>query len=127
MNAYAGDIVATDFDGWTPQLRQEFIDNAHNCEVGSTLLSETDRVKVWHIRVGPGERLPAHRHVLDYFWTALTDGQSLQHMDDGTTRAVSYRAGDTRHFTFPGDSYLLHDLCNDGSNELAFLTVEHKR
>jgi beta-alanine degradation protein BauB len=77
MNEYAGDIVATNFDGWTPQLRQEFIDNAHNYQVGSTLLSETDRVKVWHIRVGPGERLPAHRHVRDYFWTALTDGQSL--------------------------------------------------
>jgi beta-alanine degradation protein BauB len=48
-------------------------------------------------------------------------------MDDGTTRAVSYHAGATRHFTYPGDSYLLHDLCNDGHSELAFLTVEHKR
>ena len=122
----AGGVVAEGFEGWSPEIRQEFIDNAYNYAVGSILLSETDEVKVWSIRLAPGERLPAHRHVLNYFWTALTDGVSLQHTDDGTTRRVAYQAGDTRHFTFPGDEYLLHDLYNDGPGELAFLTVEHK-
>jgi hypothetical protein len=64
--------------------------------------------------------------MLNYFWTSLTDGISLQHTDDGTTRRVVYRAGETRHFSFPGDEYILHDLYNDGPSELAFLTVEHK-
>ncbi|MFF3877245.1 hypothetical protein [Streptomyces sp. NPDC001978] len=123
----AGEVVAKNFEGWSPELRQEFTDNAHNYQVGSVLLSETDDLKVWSIHVPPGQRLPAHRHVLDYFWTALTDGSSIQHTDDGTTRRVSYRAGDTRHFTFPGEEYLLHDLCNDGPTELRFITVEHKR
>jgi hypothetical protein len=122
----AGEIIAKDFDGWSPELRREFVDNASNYQVGSELLSQTDDVKVWGIQVPPGGRLPVHRHVLDYFWTALTDGVSIQHTDDGTTRRVSYRAGDTRHFAFPGDEYLLHDLCNDGPTELRFLTVEHK-
>jgi hypothetical protein len=90
------------------------------------LLSETDEVKVGSIRLAPGERVPAHRHVLNYFWTALTDGISLQHTDDGTTRRVVYRAGETRHYSFPGGEYILHDLYNDGPGELAFLTVEHK-
>ncbi|GHD80611.1 cupin domain-containing protein [Streptomyces mirabilis] len=123
----AGELIAEDFDGWSPQLRQEFVDNAHNHQVGSALLSETDEVKVWSIRLAPGERVPAHRHVLDYFWTALTDGSSVQHTDDGTTRRVTYRSGDTRHFTFPDGEYILHDLQNDGPTELAFITVEHKR
>jgi beta-alanine degradation protein BauB len=126
-SALAGEITAEDFEGWSPQLRQEFVDNAFNHQVGSVLLSETEDLKVWSIEVPSGGRLPAHRHVLDYFWTALTDGSSIQHTDDGATRRVSYRAGDTRHFTFPGDEYLLHDLCNDGPTTLRFMTVEHKR
>jgi hypothetical protein len=122
----AGQVIAENFAGWSAEIRQEFADNAHNHQVGSVLLSETDEVKVWSIRLAPGERVAAHRHVLNYFWTALTDGISLQHTDDGTTRRVIYRAGETRHFSFPGDEYILHDLSNDGPSELAFLTVEHK-
>lgn len=103
-SALAGQVVAENFAGWTAEIRQEFADNSHNHQVGSVLLSETDDVKVWSIRLAPGERVPAHRHVLNYFWTALTDGISLQHTDDGTTRRVVYRAGETRHFSFPGES-----------------------
>ena len=76
-------------------FRREFADNGRNYTVGSHLLSETDRVKVWEIRLAPGQRLPAHKHVLDYFWTVMTDGVSVQHADDGTTRRVVYQAGDT--------------------------------
>ena len=86
----AGTVIAENFAGWSAEIRQEFADNAHNHQVGSVLLSETDQVKVWSIRLAPGERVPAHRHVLNYFWTALTDGISLQHTDDGTTRRVVY-------------------------------------
>lgn len=121
----AGDLIATDFEGWSHELQQEFQENAYNPAVGSRILSEDDRVRVWHIEVRPGERLPAHRHTLDYFWTALRDGASIQHTDDGTTRRVTYRKGDTRHFVFRNGSYLLHDLVNDGDTTLEFITVEH--
>lgn len=121
----AGDVVATGFDGWSEELREEFRRNAHNRVIGSRVLFENERVRVWHIEVPPGDRLPAHRHTLDYFWTALTDGASLQHTDDGTTRRVSYRKGDTRHFVFRDGAYLLHDLVNDCDATLEFITVEH--
>ena len=68
--------------------------------------------------------MPSHRHVLDYFWTALTPGTSIQHTSDGTTRRVSYERGTTRHFTFRDGEYLLHDLQNDGQGALTFVTVE---
>ena len=87
----AGSTVATDFSDWSPELIAEFKANARNYQVGGTLLSDDGRVKVWDIRLKPGERLPAHRHVLDYFWTAVTPGDSVQHTDDGTTRRVSYQ------------------------------------
>lgn len=122
-----GGVAARDFAGWSPELRAEFQANTRNYQVGGKLLSENDRVKVWEIRLGPGERLPAHKHVLDYFWTVLTAGDSEQHTDDGMTRRVSYQPGATRHYTFGQGQYLLHDLNNVGTTDLVFITVEHKR
>jgi len=123
----AGELTATNFDGWTGALRADFANNADNDVVGSVLLSATERVRVWSIGLAPGERLGAHRHTLDYFFTALTDGESVQHNDDGSTRRVCYRAGDTRHFDFAPGEYLLHDLENVGAEPLGFVTVEHVR
>lgn len=122
----AGTLVGRDFAGWTASLRAEFDAHAHDGRVGSRLLSENDRVRVWEIRLAPGERFHAHRHVLDYFWTAVNAGRSRQHTADGTTREVSYAAGETRHFTFGAGEFLLHDIENVGTEELVFTTVEHK-
>ncbi|MCK0174698.1 MULTISPECIES: hypothetical protein [Mycobacteriaceae] len=121
----AGTLVGTDFDGWTDALRAEFDEHAHDGHVGSRLLSENSRVRVWEIRLAPGERFHAHRHVLDYFWTAVNAGRSRQHTADGTTREVAYAAGETRHFTFAAGEFLLHDIENAGGTELVFTTVEH--
>lgn len=121
----AGELVATDFDSWPDWLRTEFADHAYDGHVGSFLLSESPRVRVWEIRLAPGERWHAHRHVLDYFWTAVTAGRSRQHTHDGTVREVSYTAGETRHFHFGPGEYLLHDIENIGETDLVFTTVEH--
>lgn len=124
--ALAGDATATGFVGWDSSLIEEFSTNRHNFHVGSSLLSETDRLRVWEVRLDPGQRLPAHRHVLDYFWTALSPGVGRQHIDDGSTRVVRYHPGETRHLEFGPGEYLLHDLENVGDTQLLFITVEHK-
>ena len=121
----AGELVAANYDGWPNWLKEEFRERAQDGEVGSRLLSEDTRVRVWEIRLAPGQRWHAHRHVLDYFWTAVNAGSSRQHTHDGTTREVSYQAGETRHFTFGPGEYLLHDIENIGDGELIFTTVEH--
>lgn len=106
-------------------LREEFARQAENPCVGQVLLSEGPRARVWYIRLKPGERLGFHRHVLDYFWTALTDGEAISHVDGGPPQRARYRAGETRHFGFgPGES-MTHDLQNVGSTDLVFVTVEH--
>lgn len=120
----AGTLVAEDFRGWADETREDFKRNANNGRVGSRLLSESSRVRVWEIRLQPGERVGAHRHVLDYFWTALNAGRSRQRTADGTTREVTYTAGETSHYTFKPGEYLLHDLENIGDTELVFSTVE---
>src|SRR5260370_18877383 len=88
------------------------------------LLSETDRVRVWEIRLAPGERIGFHRHVLDYFWTAVTPGRAKSHAEDGTIVEAVYSAGETRHFVYGKDEYKIHDLENVGDADLWFTTVE---
>lgn len=121
----AGTVIGDDYEGWSDELRAEFSDRAFDGDVGSRLLSENSRVRVWEIRLAPGERWHVHRHVLDYFWTAVNAGSSRQHTSDGSTRDVTYEAGETRHFHFPEGEYLLHDIENIGRTELVFTTVEH--
>ncbi|MDF1704894.1 MAG: hypothetical protein P1U38_08975 [Aeromicrobium sp.] len=121
----AGVLVAENFEGWSEDLKREFDEHAFDGQVGSRLLSENERVRVWEIRLEPGQRWHAHRHVLDYFWTAVVAGTSRQHTFDGTTRDVTYQAGETRHFQFGEGEYLLHDIENVSDHELIFTTVEH--
>ena len=50
----AGELVATDFESWPDWLKTEFTDHAFDGHVGSRLLSEDARVRVWEIRLAPG-------------------------------------------------------------------------
>lgn len=112
------------FDGWSDELRREFDQATGNGCVGSILVSESDRVRVWSLRLEPGERIGFHQHVLDYFWTAVTAGRAKSHMDDGTTVEAIYAAGDTKHHHYEAGEYKIHDLENTGDTTLVFTTVE---
>ena len=111
---------------WPPAIAAEFErerQNNNGC-VGTRLLSEGERVRVWIIRLAPGERIGFHRHVLDYFWTSVTGGRGRQHVHDGSTVEYTYQPGETRHETYgPGESKV-HDLENLGDKEMVFMTIE---
>ena len=109
---------------WPSFIRDEFEANQNNGQVGTRLLSETDRVRVWEIRLAAGERIGFHRHVLDYFWTAITPGRARSHTEDGSVVEATYAAGDTRHFVYGRGEYKIHDLENVGDSDLWFTTVE---
>src|ERR1700726_1358081 len=99
---------------WPSTIREEFQAKQLNGRVGPRLLSETDRVRVWEIRLAPGERIGFHRHVLDYFWTAVTAGRARSHTQDGSVIDATYAAGDTRHFVFGTGEYKIHALKSGG-------------
>lgn len=109
---------------WPAWRREEFAARAGNGQVGSRLVSQTNRVRVWSLSLKPGERIGFHTHVLDYFWTAVTAGKGRSHYADGTVAEVSYRPGDTRHHTYPSGEFMIHDLENIGETEMVFTTVE---
>lgn len=114
----------TDNSDWPENVLEEFIRNQENGVVGSVLVSESERVRVWHIRLAPGERMPFHRHALDYFWTALTPGRTISHQQNGSTSEHTYEVGETFHSNFKSGEYMYHDLENVGDTELVFTTVE---
>jgi len=115
-----------DVSAWPPGLAAEFEREGQNNNpcVGGTLVSENERVRVWMIRLAPGERFGFHRHVLDYFWTCVTGGRGRQHVNDGKTVEYSYAPGETRHETYAAGQFKVHDLENIGDKEMVFMTVE---
>jgi beta-alanine degradation protein BauB len=118
--------LKADTSAWPQSISQEFAREARapNGCVGNSLVSETDRLRVWTIRLKPGERFGFHRHVLDYFWTSVSGGRGRQHLMDGTTVEYSYHPGETRHETYGPGECKVHDLENIGDADMVFMTVE---
>src|SRR5262249_15804372 len=87
----------SDERAWPAEIKAEFEREAKspNPCVGTTLVSESDRVRVWMIRLAPGERIGFHRHVLDYFWTSVTGGGGRPPPPDGTTGEYTSHPGET--------------------------------
>jgi beta-alanine degradation protein BauB len=114
------------FAHWPPGAREDMEANRHSGCVGSVLVSETDRVRVWHLHLPAGYRCAFHRHVLTYFWTCHSHGRARGYFEDGTIKDVTHFPGDTRHLTYGPGEYLLHSVENIGETDLLFTTVEFK-
>jgi hypothetical protein len=111
---------------WPQWLQDDLARAGQNGCVGTELVSEDEKVRVWTIRLKPGERIGFHKHVLDYFWTALTRGRARSNHEDGSTYETEYYAGETQHARYAPGEYKIHDLENIGDTELLFSTVEFK-
>jgi hypothetical protein len=119
--AQAGQTSRAD---WPAELQDEFERDQFSGVVGSVLVSETDRVRVWHLHLPVGKRCRFHRHVLDYFWTAHNAGKARGYYNDGRIVEVTHYRGETRHFTFGKGEYFVHAVENTGDTDLLFTTVE---
>ena len=113
-----------DFKNWPVELIEEMKQSHNNGCVGSILVSETPQLRVWHLRLPAGYRCPFHRHVNPYFWSSHNDGRARNYFSSGEIKEVNHFAGETRHFHYGGDEYMLHSVENIGDTELLFTTVE---
>ncbi len=110
--------------GWPEALQVEFLATQTRGIVGSVLVSETARLRVWHLTLPPGVRCGFHRHVLDYFWTAHNAGRARGYYGDGRIIDVTHHVGETKHFTFDRGEFFVHSVENIGDTTLLFTTVE---
>jgi len=127
MAAYVEIAPAGSYDKWPKGLKEDMEANRMSGIVGSTLVSETDRVRVWHLLIPAGKRCSFHRHVLDYFWTCHTSGKARGYYEDGRITDTEHFPGDTLHLTYGPGEYMLHSVENVGMTDLLFTTVEYKQ
>ena len=67
--------------------------------IGTALLFENDHVRVWEMKLEPGESSPLHRHVHDYLWVDVTPSRKelLGAWPEGTT--IEHEDGFVQHNT----------------------------
>ena len=96
----------------------------NNLDVGTRLWFENDHIKVWEVRLQPGERGTFHAHTRRYFWTVVDGGVGLQRSPDGTFKVREYKVGDTSYSEHSPDEPMIHDFENAGTTTMRFITVE---
>ncbi|HEU4396519.1 MAG TPA: hypothetical protein VFU54_01620 [Actinomycetota bacterium] len=106
------------------RFRDELAVAASNLDVGTRLWFQNERVKVWEVRLAPGERGAFHAHTRRYFWTVVEAGSGRQRSPDGTFKVRRYEVGDTQYAEHGPADPLIHDLENVGQTTLRFVTVE---
>jgi quercetin dioxygenase-like cupin family protein len=94
--------------------------------VGTKLLFENDRVRVWDLRLAPGQGTGLHRHTCDYLYVVIGDG-TLQARDaDGKPRpAMEMRDGEVRFREIRGED--VHEAVNVGAGPWRNIIVELKK
>lgn len=105
------------------EFTAELASAADNRDVGTAVLFENDRVRVWDLAVEPGGRLPFHCHTASYFFTCVEGGRMINRFADGNQVMLEMDDGFT-WFTEITDEPEIHDLENVGSTRVRFVTVE---
>jgi len=107
----------------TDEFRDELAAAANNREVGTAVLFENDRVRVWDLTVEPGGRIPFHAHTTSYFFTCVEGGRMINRFPDGNQVTLDMDDGATWFSAIDADPEV-HDLENVGSTRVRFITVE---
>ncbi|MEU2613594.1 cupin [Micromonospora sp. NPDC007271] len=90
--------------------------------VGQEIVYENDKVRVWHIRLEPGERQPLHRHDHPDLVAAVQGTKNVVQTIDGTTIDADEPTGGVVHH----DPGAVHMLTNVGDTAYLARLVELK-
>lgn len=102
------------------------MDDKHDLgEVGTKLIFENERVRVWEFNLEPGEAVRMHTHVMDYLFHVYEGGTlevSYPPEAKAEPRKIDLKAGDVR-FTKKGGR---HEARNVGKTRYVEVLVELK-
>lgn len=91
--------------------------------IGTEVLFENDRVRIWDFVVEPGESKGWHRHELPYVIVPMTDGEiEIESAITGEIVSPPTRTGET----IWKDAGEVHDLRNIGSATYRNIIIELK-
>ena len=93
--------------------------------IGTKLLFENDRVRVWDLRLAPGQSTGLHRHTSDYLYVVIGDGKLQARSQDGEPRpAMEMKDGEVRFREIHGED--VHEAFNAGETPWRNIIVELK-
>ncbi len=93
--------------------------------IGTKLLFENDRVRVWDLALAPGESTGMHRHENDYLYVVIGGGKLQGVSSDGTKReARDMEDGQVQWRDVDGED--VHAAINVGDDPWRNIIVELK-
>ena len=91
--------------------------------IGTDLIYEDERIRVWRIELAPGEEAGFHTHILDYT-TVVVDGDMVERPNaDGSVDSIPVKPGQLMRWY---DGPLGHSLTNSGKKPFRNVIVEIK-
>ncbi|HEX3655129.1 MAG TPA: hypothetical protein VHV55_04960 [Pirellulales bacterium] len=95
-------------------------------EVGSKLLFENERVRVWDLTLAPGESTGVHAHHCDYFYVVIGDGELEALNADGSLLHRGPMEDGEVHYRGIDDDPAVHEAVNVGQKPWRNIVVELK-
>lgn len=93
-------------------------------DVGTRLLLQNNRVKVWEIVLAPGERAPFHRHMHPYFYVCAQPGRVRTRFPNGYYAEGDEEISGVAFMEHSAENPGIHDLENVGNTTIRYTTVE---
>jgi hypothetical protein len=106
------------------EFAEELAAAHENFAVGTRLLLENERVRVWDLTLAPGERVPFHRHRTSYLYRCHAGGPTLVRSPEGNALLYESVTDEVTFHPIGPDDVVVHDLENAGEATLSFTTVE---
>ena len=100
--------------------------DAESSSVGTKLLFENDRIRVWDLCLEPGESIGLHRHHEDYCYIVIGNG-ALQRVEKGGEKGAvrKMKDGDVVFREISGEE--VHGARNAGDGTWRNIVVEFKK
>lgn len=103
--------MAFDVERSEQQWRETWDEDPPAGDVGTRVLLENDRVRVWHLELAPGDSSPLHTHANPYLFVVIEPARVLTKFRDGTTSDDIDHAGEAVFVTHDDDTRT-HTLSN---------------
>ncbi len=98
-------------------------------QVGTRVMFENERVRVWDLSLAPGEQLGKHIHRLDYFFIVVSGGllRTEDAKNPGTFRDVQFEDDQVTFIPVSGDGKVDNCHTNVGAKPHRNFVIELKR